>query len=179
MTIEDQDDGAATQTFQVTYDPFASTLVNVPGRINNSADASMEPVFVSRLDVDDRTDDDRHVFELIAGEGSANNVLFLIEDGSLFWIGCETVDSETTPSCQVRLRTTDLAGNVLHQSLEIDVNDATTSKMFASDRRPPVNEVSGPGLTKSKSSSMATSNYCQAVLPSSALEIPQARLKPV
>ncbi|KAA1258981.1 Bifunctional hemolysin/adenylate cyclase precursor [Rubripirellula obstinata] len=128
VTVDDQDGGKTSRTFRVAYDPFAPTMVNAAGRINESADASQGAVFVSRLDVDDRTDDDRHVFELIAGEGSTNNDLFEIQNGSIFWIGDETVDSETTPSYQVRVRVTDSAGNVLEQALEIEVNDANYVK---------------------------------------------------
>jgi len=85
-------------------------------------------VFVSRLDVDDATENDQHAFELIAGEGSTDNSLFEIRNGSLMWIGDETVDSETKPSYQVRVRVTDLAGNMLEQLLAIDVNDSNYVK---------------------------------------------------
>lgn len=76
---------------------------------------------VGTLSTVDRDAGDSFTYELVPGEGSQHNGLFQVVGSQLQTNA--VLDFETTPVCQVRLRTTDPAGLTFEKSFSISVTD--------------------------------------------------------
>jgi len=121
--IDDGQGGVDQRAFKVIYDPFAPTAILAVDGIHENIDTSAGPVFVTHLIAEDETARDSHTFELVAGDGDANNGLFQIEGNQLMLRQGVNVDFETRDHYTIRVRTTDAVGHSHENSVTIGVND--------------------------------------------------------
>lgn len=85
---------------------------------------------VGTLHTVDSTEDDTFTYELVVGEGDADNAKFAISGGQL--VTAESLDFESRASYSVRVRTTDALGETFEKRLVVrttDVNDAPQMTM--------------------------------------------------
>jgi mRNA-degrading endonuclease HigB of HigAB toxin-antitoxin module len=108
-----------------------------------------EPVgtVVGLLSTVDPDEDDVHTYQLVSGAGSADNALFSIDGNTLKTAA--VLDFESQATYQIRVRSTDLLGLSVEQTLLIlvtDVNEAPTAVLLTPDAVPensPVGTVVG------------------------------------
>ncbi|MCG8653330.1 MAG: cadherin repeat domain-containing protein, partial [Pirellulales bacterium] len=141
------DDGglSAEQTLTVTVTDtnVAPTAIEL---LDSSVAEDAEPgTAVGTLSTTDANSSDLHTYELVAGQGDADNGLFAIEGDQLLVDG--TLDFETQETYTVRIRSTDSFGLSVEQSVTInatDANDAPTEIMLSDDS---ISENSPAGTT--------------------------------
>jgi hypothetical protein len=73
--------------------------------------------------VDDRTSNDTHSLELAVGDGSEDNIRFMIDGNVLRLKQNEVVDFEFQPEYGIRIRAIDAVGSSVESELTVFVND--------------------------------------------------------
>ncbi|MEO1614598.1 MAG: LamG-like jellyroll fold domain-containing protein [Planctomycetota bacterium] len=125
VTIDDQDGGSTSQSFDVTADPIRPSQFAPLPMIPENLDTSLGSVSIAVLDVIDETPDDTHQFNFVDGLGSQDNARFEIVGDTLFVRAGEQIDFETKPLYHIRVQAIDSSGNPFEQSLVINVKDET------------------------------------------------------
>ncbi len=94
-----------------------------PDAVNENVPTSNFDYFFSDLEAIDPSFEDTHLFELIDGEGSEDNVRFIIAGKRLGVRQHETVDFESKSAYSIRVRVKDSTGGVFESAFQIHVNN--------------------------------------------------------
>ncbi|WP_158222512.1 SdrD B-like domain-containing protein [Rhodopirellula sp. MGV] len=91
--------------------------------VNENTDTSAADLLFATLSALDQDPNDSHTFELVSGNGDADNTDFLIDGNGLRFRQNTVLDYEFKPSYSIRVRVTDTAGLSFEKAIQVDVNN--------------------------------------------------------
>ncbi|MCL4201429.1 MAG: cadherin repeat domain-containing protein [Pirellulaceae bacterium] len=127
--------------------PENSAPVSISLSANTLPESEPVGTVVGILSTADPDEDDVHTYQLVSGTGSADNALFAIDGATLKTAA--VLDFESQATYQIRVRSTDLLGLSVEQTLLVnvtDVNEAPTAVALTPNTIPensPVGTVVG------------------------------------
>jgi len=128
-TNDDGQSGSSQLVLTVTGTNQAPTAIG----IDNGSVAALQPAgtLVGQLGTADANPLNTFSYELVAGDGDANNGLFSISGDSL--MASVTIDPSSLAECQIRLRSTDSGGLSVEQAITLPVLGAPQVQVAPND----------------------------------------------
>jgi hypothetical protein len=140
ITIQLRDDGGTAnggvdvgspQTFAIAVNPAPDAPTDLALNTNTVRENAGTNVVVGTFSTSDPDPGDSHSYQLVAGEGGADNSTFTIVGSELKAI--VSFDFETKNSYRIRLRTTDGSGRFLERAFTINVTNENEAPLALDD----------------------------------------------